>query len=156
MLVVFGQVAFSNLWRCVSSAEYHCSSCLLRPVSLVTHSCLSFRTLKSSQCAPTAPKLLKYENFLTCLKYSGLLNDIVCSGCVLCRYCGNTVSHFQKEEMFKVGGVFNLIDISSGSAHHGHCYHGLMDICLQCFYFNKCISSDFPTHRSMEWRLGGI
>ena len=59
-------------------------------------------------------KLLKYENFLTCLKYSGLLNDIVCSR--LCfRYCGNPVSHFQKEEIFKVGSVFNLIDISSGS-----------------------------------------
>ena len=36
-------------------------------------------------------------------------------GCVLCRYCGNPVSHFQKEEIFKVGSVFNLIDISSGS-----------------------------------------
>ena len=63
---------------------------------------------------------------------------------------GTQVSHFQKEEMFKVGGVFNLIDISSGSAHHGHCYHGLMDICLQCF--DKSISSGFPTHRSMETR----
>ena len=71
-------------------------------------------------------------------------------GCVLCRYCGNPVSHFQKEEIFKVGGVFNLIDISSGSAHHGHCYHGLMDICLQCF--DKSISSGFSSHRSMETR----
>ena len=35
---------------------------------------------------------------------------------------GSQISHFQKEEIFKVGSVFNLIDISSGSAHHGQCY----------------------------------
>ena len=28
---------------------------------------------------------------------------------------GSQISHFQKEEIFKVGSVFNLIDISSGS-----------------------------------------